>query len=100
MTKRLDALSAREDRDGKTWFLRIGSAFENRDGKGWTVILDAMPASVDGQYKIMLREPLPRDGERGGGSVRNNSRNQSQNRQAGGGRDDWGSDSLDDDIEF
>lgn len=65
MTTRLDALTARES-NGKSYFTKIGAAFENKDGKGWTVLLDAVPASVDGQYKIMLREPLPKDGERGG----------------------------------
>lgn len=60
MANRLDALSVRET-DGKSYFTRIGVAFENKDGKGWSVLLDAMPASNDGQFKIMLREPLPRD---------------------------------------
>lgn len=69
MTERLDALSVRES-NGKSYFTRIGVAFPNRDGKGWSVLLDAVPASTDGQYKIMLREPLPKDGQRqqGGGS--------------------------------
>ena len=60
MANRLDALSVRET-DGKSYFSRIGVAFENKDGKGWTVLLDAMPAPNDGQFKIMLREPLPKD---------------------------------------
>ena len=29
--------------------------------EGWTVLLDAMPASNDEQYKIVLHPPLPRD---------------------------------------
>lgn len=57
---RLDALAVRES-DGKSYFTRIGVAFPNKDGKGYTVLLDAVPASVEGQYKIMLREPLPKD---------------------------------------
>lgn len=60
MSNRLDALSVRES-DGKSYFTRIGVAFQNKDGKGWSVLLDAMPASNDGQFKIMLREPLPKD---------------------------------------
>lgn len=59
--ERLDALTVRES-GGKSYFTKIGAAFPNRDGKGWTVLLDAMPASKEGQFKIMLREPLPRDG--------------------------------------
>jgi hypothetical protein len=74
MSERLDALTVRES-NGKSYFNKIGAAFPNRDGKGWTVLLDAMPAPTDGQFKIMLREPLPRDGA---------PRQQSQ----GGGRDE------------
>lgn len=83
MTERLDALSVRES-NGKSYFTKIGAAFPNRDGKGWSILLDAMPASTDGQYKIMLRAPLPKDGDRGG------------NRQGGGfgGADDLGSDRV------
>jgi hypothetical protein len=61
MSERLDALTVRES-NGKSYFTKVGAAFPNRDGKGWTVLLDAMPAPNDGQFKIMLREPLPRDG--------------------------------------
>jgi hypothetical protein len=61
--ERLDALSAREGKDGKSYFTKIGAAFPNKDGKGWSVLLDAIPAPTDGQFKVMLREPLPpRDG--------------------------------------
>ena len=66
MTERLDALSVRESK-GKSYFTKVGAAFPNKDGKGFTVLLDAMPAPVEGQFKIMLREPLPKDGQRGGG---------------------------------
>jgi hypothetical protein len=61
--ERLDALTVRES-NGKSYFTKIGAAFQNKDGKGFTVLLDAVPASADGQYKIMLREPLPKDGDR------------------------------------
>lgn len=64
MSERLDALCVRES-NGKSYFTRVGVAFANRDGKGFSVLLDAMPAPTDGQYKIMLREPLPKDGQRG-----------------------------------
>lgn len=58
---RYDALTVRES-NGKSYFTKIGAAFPNKDGKGFTVLLDAVPASNEGQYKIMLREPLPKDG--------------------------------------
>jgi hypothetical protein len=63
MTERLDALAVRES-NGKSYFTKIGAAFPNKDGKGWSVLLDAMPASNDGQFKIMLRVPLPKDDDR------------------------------------
>lgn len=61
MTERLDALAVREN-DGKSYFTKIGVAFPNRDGKGYSVLLDAIPAPSEGQFKIMLRVPLPKDG--------------------------------------
>lgn len=63
MIDRYDALTVREDKNGKAWFTKIGAAFANRNGNGYTIMLDAMPASADGQYKIMLREPQQRDGQ-------------------------------------
>lgn len=61
--ERLDALSVREN-GGKSYFTKIGAAFPNKDGKGYTLLLDAMPAPVDGQFKVMLRTPLPKDDRR------------------------------------
>lgn len=84
MNDRLDALTAREGKEGKNYFTKIGAAFPNKDGKGFSVVLDAMPAPTDGQFKILLREPLPRD--------RDEAHRASLNR---GGRD-----SLDDEVPF
>jgi hypothetical protein len=72
MAERLDALTVRES-NGKSYFTKVGAAFPNKDGKGWTVLLDAMPASNEGQFKIMLREPLPKDGQRGGSAPAQNN---------------------------
>lgn len=58
-TQRLDAMSARE-KDGKTYWNRVGVAFPAKQGPGWTIYLDSVPAPVDGQYKIMLMAPKPR----------------------------------------
>ena len=66
MTNRLDALSARES-NGKTYWTRVGVAFQSKDGTGWNVMLDAMPAPTDGQFKITLMVPKPRDDNGGGG---------------------------------
>jgi hypothetical protein len=60
MADRLDALTVRES-NGKSYWTKIGAAFPNRNGPGYIVRLDAMPASVDGQFSIHLREPKPRD---------------------------------------
>lgn len=66
MTKRLDALAIREYTDNsgekRTAFTRIGVAFETRNG-GWSVLLDAIPAPTEGQFKILLTEPRPRDAQ-------------------------------------
>lgn len=62
MAERYDALTVRES-NGKSYFTKIGAAFPNKAGNGFTVMLDAVPASIDGQYRILLREPMPRDGQ-------------------------------------
>ena len=55
---RLDALVAREGKDGKTHWTKIGAAFPNKGG-GYSVVLDALP--LDG--KIVLKVPLERTGD-------------------------------------
>lgn len=65
MAERLDALTVRET-NGKSYWTKIGAAFPNKSGAGFVVRLDAMPASVDGQFSIHLREPLPKDGQPSG----------------------------------
>ena len=63
MTERLDAMTVRES-NGQSYWTKIGVAFPAKQGGGWSVLLDAMPAPVEGQFKIILREPLPpRDGQ-------------------------------------
>ena len=63
--ERLEAMTVRES-NGKSFWTKIGVAFPAKQGAGWTVLLDAMPAPVEGQFKILLREPLPpRDGSQG-----------------------------------
>lgn len=60
MTK-LNAKAARPytDRNGQeqTAWTNLGVALPNRNGEGYTLLLDAMPAPVDGQYKIVLMPP-------------------------------------------
>ncbi len=52
---RLDALAVRESK-GKSYFTKIGAAFPTKTG-GWSILLDAIPAPIDGQFKILLMEP-------------------------------------------
>ena len=66
MAQRYDALVAREykaaDGSTKTAFTRIGAAFPSKSGDGITVMLDALPLpGTDGQAKIILSVPKPRD---------------------------------------
>jgi hypothetical protein len=60
MSERLDALTVRES-NGKSYFTKIGVAFPAKSGSGYSVLLDAMPAPTDGQFKILLMVPKPRD---------------------------------------
>lgn len=53
---RYDVLTARES-NGKTYFTKLGAMFPNRNGEGFTVVLDAMPASADGQYRLIVKPP-------------------------------------------
>lgn len=65
--QRLDVLATREYQTGhgesRTSFTRIGVALPNKRGDGYTLLLDAMPAPVDGQFKMLLMPPKPRDGQ-------------------------------------
>ena len=60
MTQRYDALTVRES-NGKSYFTKIGALFPNKSGNGFTALLDAVPASTDGQYKILFKIPQDRD---------------------------------------
>ena len=57
--QRLDAMTPRETKDGKTFWTKCGVAFPSKNGPGWNVQLDALP--VNG--KLILMEPKPRDGQ-------------------------------------
>ena len=82
MADRYDALHVRES-DGKAYFTKIGAMFPNRNGEGFTLVLDAIGAPADGQYRILLKVPQPRDDRE---RSANGDRQQAQQRggQAGG----------------
>ena len=54
--ERYDCLTVRE-KDGKSYFTRVGVAFPAKNGDGWNVYLDALP--VNGQ--LLLRPPKARE---------------------------------------
>ncbi len=58
---RLDAMTVRKVGE-KNYWTKIGVAFPAKQGPGWNVMLDAIPAPVEGQFKIMLMAPKPKDG--------------------------------------
>lgn len=60
MADRYDALTVRES-NGKSYFTKLGAMFPNKSGDGFTLVLDAVPASVDGQYRLLLKVPQPRE---------------------------------------
>ena len=84
MTDRFDALTVRES-NGKSYFTKIGAMFKNRNGEGYTLMLDAVPASNEGQYRILLSVPKPRDDRERSAQ---GDRQQAQQRSQG-----WGDDS-------
>ena len=59
MKQYLKALAVREE-NNTTYRTTIGVAFPNKNG-GFTLLLNAIPAAVDGQHKIVLQAPKPRD---------------------------------------
>lgn len=60
MSDRMDVVSFRPTKGGKTYALRCGSALPRKDGKGWTLWLDAMPAPINGQYELCIVPPRQR----------------------------------------
>lgn len=60
MSERYDALTVRES-NGKSYFTKLGVMFPNRTGEGFTLLLDAVPGSIDGQYRVILKRAEARD---------------------------------------
>lgn len=93
---RFDILTARES-NGKTYFTKLGAMFPNRNGDGFTIVLDAIPASQEGQYRLIAKVPQQRDGRQ-----QDNARQQPARQQArgGGGRSPQYHEDLGDDAPF
>jgi len=61
MATRYDACTPRKSKDGKTFWLKIGSGWQS--DKGMQIVLEALPMpDTEGRCVIYLFEPKPRDG--------------------------------------
>lgn len=59
MTERYDILTVRES-NGKSYFTKLGAMFVNKAGDGFNILLDGVPASTDGQYRLIAKRPQER----------------------------------------
>lgn len=63
--KNLHAYTVRKSSSDKNFWTRIGTAIPNKDG-GYTVLLDAMPPSTNGSFRIVLQVPKADDDQGAG----------------------------------
>ena len=68
MSDRMDVLSWKQTKNGKTFAVRLGSAVKSKPGEGYNLYLDAMPAPIEGQYRLSIVEPRQQQGGKGGDS--------------------------------
>lgn len=84
MADRYDLLTVRES-NGKSYFTKLGAMFPNQKGDGFNIVLDGVPASTEGQYRLIAKIPQPREDRGGqGGNQRQQSR---QTNEWGGDQD-------------
>lgn len=57
MADRMDVVTFKETKNGKTFAVRLGSAVASKKGDGYNLYLDAIPAPVDGQYRLSVVPP-------------------------------------------
>lgn len=74
MTTRYDACTGRKDKNGKTYWTKIGTAFPAKEGKeGFNIVLNALPMpNAEGQAWISLFVPKPKE-DRGHGPAEQSS---------------------------
>lgn len=97
MSKRWDAFIAK-DVNGKSYWTKIGAMFENRSGNGFSLVLDAIPPTVDGAYRVSLFEP--KENNNRDSSYGNNSGGNSYSSGRPGSNRGQSNDVSDDDIPF
>ncbi len=57
---RMDIISPRARKDGKTFWLKIGAAFPLQNG-GWSLVFDALPLpDAEGRCSVLMKEPTER----------------------------------------
>lgn len=76
MSKRYDLLTARE-KDGRSYFTKIGVMFPNRDSDGFTAIFEALPLPGPEGCKVIVKLA-----DQNGGSQRDDRPRQQPQRQA------------------
>jgi len=60
MTNRYDIVSPRQNKDGKTYWTKIGAMFPAKDGESFAIKLDALPLpDAKGEVWIRASVPLP-----------------------------------------
>ena len=56
------------EKDGKSYWTRLGTMFPSKTGEGFTLVLNALPlAGTDGQARIILTVPKPKEDKPQGG---------------------------------
>jgi hypothetical protein len=54
MSDRMDVVTFKETKNGKFFAVRLGSATQNKNGDGYNLYLYAMPAPIDGQFRLSI----------------------------------------------
>lgn len=55
MSERMDVVTFKKnDKTGKVFAVRLGSATKSTRGDGWNLYLDAIPAPQEGQYRMSV----------------------------------------------
>lgn len=62
MTTRFDIKTPRPRKDGKTFWLKVGTLFANNDGS-MSIVLDALPLPNE-KGQVVLKAWPPKDGDR------------------------------------
>lgn len=63
MSERYDVMTAREGKDGKTYWTKIGVMFPNRNGGGFSIAFEALPVPQlrDGKIEVRAVAMVPRE---------------------------------------